>query len=207
MGFDAEEIERLLALMRWRRDVRHFRTDPVDEAAVARLRTAVALAPSVGNARPWRVVRVEDPGLRAAVRADFARCNAEAAAAQPEGRRDAYARLKLAGLEAAPLQLAVFCLEDPGAGHGLGRRTMPETLRQSAAMAIFALWLAARAQNLGLGMVSILDPVRVEALLGMPEDWRFVAWLCIGHPAFEDDLPLLHRADWQENAEPDWITL
>lgn len=206
MGFDAEEIERLLALMRWRRDVRHFRPDPVPEAAVARLRSAVALAPSVGNSRPWRVVRVENPGLRAAVRAEFARCNAEAAAAQPEGRRDAYARLKLAGLEAAPLQLAVFCLEDPDAGHGLGRHTMPETLRQSAAMAIFALWLAARAQNLGLGMVSILDPVRVEALLGMPEDWRFVAWLCIGHPAFEDDLPLLHRADWQENAEPDWIT-
>ena len=206
MGFDAEEIERLLALMRWRRDVRHFRPDPVPEAAVARLRSAVALAPSVGNSRPWRVVRVENPGLRAAVRAEFARCNAEAAAAQPEGRRDAYARLKLAGLEAAPLQLTVFCLEDPDAGHGLGRHTMPETLRQSAAMAIFALWLAARAQNLGLGMESILDPVRVEALLGMPEDWRFVAWLCIGHPAFEDDLPLLHRADWQENAEPDWIT-
>lgn len=207
MGFDAEEIERLLALMRWRRDVRHFRPDPVDEAAVERLRTAVALAPSVGNARPWRVVRVEDPDLRAAVRADFARCNAEAAAAQPEERRDAYARLKLAGLEAAPLQLAVFCLEDPGAGHGLGRRTMPETLRQSAAMAIFALWLAARAQNLGLGMVSILDPARVEALLGMPEDWHFVAWLCIGHPVFEDDVPLLQRAGWQENAEADWITL
>ena len=207
MGFDAEEIKRLLALMRWRRDVRHFRPDPVAEAAIERLRTAVALAPSVGNSRPWRVVRVEDPGLRAAVRDDFARCNAEAAAAEPEERRDAYARLKLAGLEAAPLQLAVFCLEDPGAGHGLGRRTMPETLRQSAAMAIFALWLAARAQNLGLGMVSILDPARVEALLGMPEDWRFVAWLCIGHPAFEDDLPLLHRVDWQENAEPDWVTL
>ena len=77
----------------------------------------------------------------------------------------------------------------------------------AATFAISALWLAARAQNLGLGMVSILDPARVEALLGMPEDWRFVAWLCIGHPAFEDDLPLLHRVDWQENAEPDWVTL
>ena len=74
-------------------------------------------------------------------------------------------------------------------------------------LGLVALWLAARAQNLGLGMVSILDPARVEALLGMPEDWRFVAWLCIGHPAFEDDLPLLHRVDWQENAEPDWVTL
>lgn len=204
MDFDTDEIARLMRLMRWRRDVRHFRRDPVPEAAVAHLREAMALAPSVGNARPWRVIEVADPALRAAVREDFARCNASAAGAYQGTRRDAYAALKLAGLEAAPLQLAVFCEGQPARGHGLGRQTMPETLAQSAAMAIYAIWLAARAQNLGLGMVSILDPARIEALLGVPADWRFVAWLCIGWPEFHDDTPLLHRAGWQANDESLW---
>ncbi|MBU3029905.1 5,6-dimethylbenzimidazole synthase [Paracoccus marinaquae] len=206
MQFDESEIERLLTLMRWRRDVRHFRTDPVPETAIARLREAMTLAPSVGNARPWRVIRVEDPAIRAAVREDFARCNAEAARRYQGGQRDAYAALKLAGLEAAPVQLAVFCEGEPVQGHGLGRQTMPETLAQSAAMAVFAMWLAARAQNLGLGMVSILDPARIEALLEVPPDWRFVAWLCIGWPEFQDDTPLLHRSGWQENDESGWQT-
>ena len=204
MEFGEDQITRLLSLMRWRRDVRHFRTDPVPEAAIDRMREAVALAPSVGNARPWRVLRVESPGIRAAVRDEFARCNAAAAERYAGDRRAAYDRLKLAGLEAAPLQLAVFCLEDPETGHGLGRQTMPETLRQSAAMAVYALWLAARAQNLGLGIVSILEPRRIETLLGVPAGWRFLAWLCIGYPTFADDTPLLHRSGWQENSEPAW---
>lgn len=204
MEFGEDEITRLLSLLRWRRDVRHFRTDPVPEVAIERLREAVALGPSVGNARPWRVLRVESPGIRAVVRDEFARCNAAAAAGYSGARRMAYDQLKLAGLEAAPLQLAVFCHDDPENGHGLGRQTMPETLRQSAAMAVFALWLAARAQNLGLGMVSILEPRRIETLLGVPASWRFLAWLCIGYPAFADDMPLLHRSGWQENVEPAW---
>lgn len=206
MIFPPDEIDRLSALLRWRRDVRHFRRDPVPEAVVARLKEAMAMGPSVGNARPWRVLRVEDASLRAAVRAEFERCNAEAAAGQAGPDRAAYGRLKLAGLDDAPLQLAVFCAVDPAEGRGLGRRTMPETLAQSVAMAIFGLWLAARAQNLGLGMVSILEPGRMARILDAPQDWRFVAWLCLGYPAFEDDTPLLHRADWQRNAEPAWIT-
>lgn len=204
MEFDGDEIERVLTLLRWRRDVRHFRTDPVPEAAITRLREAMALSPSVGNARPWRVIRVEDQSVRAAVRQDFRRCNAAAAERYEGQRRDAYAALKLAGLEAAPLQLAVFCVSEPVQGHGLGRQTIPATLAQSAAMAIFAMWLAARAQNLGLGMVSILDPARIETLLKVPDDWHFVAWLCIGWPEFADDTPLLHRAGWQQNDESGW---
>lgn len=204
MEFPPEEIERLLTLLRWRRDVRHFRRDPVPEEAVTSLRQAMALAPSVGNSRPWRVIRVENPAVREKVRENFLHCNAEAAEAYSGKRRDSYAQLKLAGLEAAPLQLALFCLDDPETGHGLGRQTMPETLRQSAAMAIFSMWLAARAQNLGLGMVSILDPDQIETLLEVPEGWHFVAWLCIGVPEFDDDTPLLHRTGWQQNAEPEW---
>lgn len=207
MRFSDEDLAALMRLLRWRRDVRHFLPDPVPEEALIHLQEAMSLAPSVGNARPWRVVRVQDPAMRQSARDIFRDCNARAATLYQGSRRAAYAQLKLEGMEIAPVQLAVFCLDDPDTGHGLGRQTMPETLRQSAAMAVFAIWLAARAQNLGLGMVSILDPARIEALLEMPADWRFTAWLCIGYPAYEDDTPLLHRVGWQENAESDWLVV
>lgn len=203
MIFGPEDRETLRAILRWRRDVRHFRPDPVPAPVLHGLVAAMDAAPSVGNARPWRVIRVRDCALRAAVRAEFARCNAAAAQGYAGARRDSYAALKLAGLDAAPEQLAVFTVTDPAAGHGLGRATMPETLRQSTAMAIHSLWLAARVENLGLGMVSILDPRRIEAIFAVPADWEFAAYLCLGYPEFTDDTPLLHRAGWQENL-PSW---
>lgn len=205
MQFAAEDLDHLMKLLTWRRDVRHFLPDPVPESVLSRLAEAMALSPSVGNARPWRVVRVRDPEVRSTVQRMFETCNAEAAQLYPDPQRTEYERLKLAGLEMAPVQLAVFTHADPEAGHGLGRQTMPETLAQSTAMAIHALWLAARAQNLGVGMVSILDPDQIERLLQVPEDWRFTAWLCIGYPEASDDLPLLHRVQWQENAECAWV--
>ena len=206
MRFGPDHRTALTDMLRWRRDVRHFSPDPLPEGALDRLRAAMAMAPSVGNARPWRVIRVTDPAIRAAVREDFARCNADAAAIYPDSQREAYLRLKLAGLDAAPEQLAVFTDTAPASGHGLGRQTQPETLVQSTAMAIHTLWLAARAENIGLGMLSILTPARIESLLQTPPHWRFAAWLCLGLPSFEDDTPLLHRKGWQENDEPEWET-
>ena len=206
MQFTFTDITTLNRILRWRRDVRHFRTDPVPETTLERLRATMDCAPSVGNARPWRVIRVEDPALRAGVRAEFTRCNAEAAAAYTDEKRDDYLRLKLAGLDAAPVHLAVFTVCDPAEGHGLGRRTLPETLRQSTAMAIHTLWLAARAENLGLGMVSILDPRAIERLFAIPEGWEFSAYLCIGYPEFTDDTPLLDRVGWQKNTLTNWET-
>ncbi len=205
MQFTAEEAGTLEQILKWRRDVRHFRTDPVPEDIMARLQAAMAAAPSVGNARPWRVFRVKDPDLRSAVRAGFERCNREAAAGYDDASRADYMRLKLAGLDAAPEHLAVFTVTDPEAGRGLGRRTMPETLHQSTAMAVHTLWLAARAENLGLGMVSILDPGDIERLFDVPDGWEFSAYLCIGWPEFTDDTPLLHRVGWQENLPTDWV--
>lgn len=204
MEFGPESAEVLQQILRWRRDVRHFRTDPVPESLLERLRGAMDFAPSVGNARPWRVIRVRDADLRRAVRDEFERCNTRAAAAYDDATAAEYRRLKLAGLEAAPVQLAVFTVTDPAEGHGLGRRTMPATLRQSTAMAIHALWLAARAENLGLGMVSILEPGRIERLFDVPDGWEFGAYLCLGWPEFSDDTPLLHRAGWQENRPTEW---
>lgn len=184
--------------------MRHFRPDAVPEPLLVRLRLAMEAAPSVGNSRPWRVIRVEDRALRASVRAEFLACNASAAAIYAEQQRADYFRLKLAGLDAAPVQLAVFMAQNPEEGHGLGRQTLPETLRQSTAMAIHGMWLAARAENLGLGMVSILDPRMMENLFKVPEGWEFSAYLCIGWPETLDDTPLLHRVGWQENVATEW---
>ncbi|SMX34868.1 5,6-dimethylbenzimidazole synthase [Actibacterium lipolyticum] len=206
MEFAEQHAELLKDVLRWRRDTRHFRPDPLTDEQLAPLREAMDLAPSVGNARPWRVLRVTDPTLRAKVRAEFERCNAAAAAAYGTQDRAEYMRLKLAGLDVAPEHLAIFTAVDPTAGRGLGRRTMPETLRQSTAMAIYSLWLTARAHNIGVGMVSILDPERVEEIFDTPEGWEFSAYLCVGLPEFKDDTPLLHRAGWQENSETEWET-
>ncbi len=102
------------------------------------------------------------------------------------------------------MQLAVFTDTDPPEGHGLGRRTMPRTLHQSTAMAVHTLWIPARAENLGMGMVSILEPQAVERLLDVPARWELAAYLCLGYAAFDDDAPLLHRQGWQKDAASAW---
>src|SRR5438067_9787793 len=129
MEFDEAAATSLLRILRWRRDVRHFRPDPVDEAMLERLRDAMDYAPSVGNARPWRVIRVTDKVLRDAVRAEFERCNSLAAASYDADRRAEYLRLKLAGLDHAPVQLAVFTIIDPSERDGRCRHTLPPSLR------------------------------------------------------------------------------
>lgn len=187
----------LLELLRWRRDVRHFREQPLAPGVLDALVGAVDLAPSVGLSQPWRLVLVEEADRRRAIGGLFARCNAGALAAQPAGRTARYARLKLAGLEQAPCHLAVFADEATGQGHGLGRRTMPETLAYSAVMAIHTLWLAARSIGVGVGWVSILEPRGVSAILDVPASWRFIGYLCIGYPAADSDVPELEREGWE----------
>lgn len=195
--FDAGFQERLEELFRWRRDVRHFRPEPVPEAVLERLLALAGLAPSVGLSQPWRFVLVEEPARRAALRENFARCNAAALAAQPAARAARYARLKLAGLDEAPCQLALFVLPDPAQGHGLGRRTMPQALDHSAVMAAHTLWLAARAMGLGLGWVSILEPEGVAEALAVPAAWRFIGLFCLGYPQAESETPELEAEGWE----------
>ncbi|MEJ1977858.1 MAG: 5,6-dimethylbenzimidazole synthase [Acetobacteraceae bacterium] len=199
--FDPAFQAKLLELFTWRRDVRRFRSDPVDPALVDSLLAAAALAPSVGLSEPWRFVTVDDPARRAAVRDSFVQCNAAALAGQPESRAALYARLKLAGLDEAPRHLAVFAQPDPAQGHGLGRATMPEMTLFSAVIAVHTLWLAARAAGLGLGWVSILDPAAVTAALDVPPDWVLVAYLCLGVPQAETDTPTLETEGWERRRE------
>lgn len=204
MQFGPADRDVLFEILRWRRDVRHFRPDPIAPDDLAVLRRSLALAPSVGNSRPWRVIEVASPGLRAAILDNFEACNARAAETYDGGRRDLYGSLKLAGLREAPVHLAVFTDLDPAEGHGLGRQTMPETLTYSTVAAIHTLWLAARALNLGVGWVSILDPEGVARLLGAEPAWKLTAYLCLGYPKFDDDTPELARRGWQEDVEAEW---
>jgi 5,6-dimethylbenzimidazole synthase len=136
------------------------------------------------------------------IRENFERANAAALAAYEGEEAQAYARLKLAGLDEAPVHLAVFA--DPGTaqGRGLGRRTMPEMIEYSAVTAIHTLWLAARAHGVGLGWVSILDPAAVARSLDVPTEWSLVGYLCLGYPQDADDTPALERAGWEHRRPP-----
>ena len=195
--FDAAFRDRLRELFAWRRDVRRFRGEPLAPGVLDRLLDLACLAPSVGNSQPWRFVTVASPERRAAVRADFARCNAEALVGYRGVRAAKYATLKLAGLDDAPVQIAAFADGATVSGHGLGRRTMPETLAYSVVTAVHTLWLAARAEGVGVGWVSIVDPARIAAILETPASWSLVAYLCIGYAEEEHADPELERHGWQ----------
>jgi 5,6-dimethylbenzimidazole synthase len=196
--FDADFRERLRELIRWRRDVRRFRRDPLPPGAVERLLELASLAPSVGLSQPWRFVLVEDAARRAAIRDNFTRCNAEALASYAGERAQLYAGLKLAGLDAAPVHLALFADRGTPQGRGLGRHTVPEMAEYSAVMAIHTVWLAARAEGLGLGWVSILDPVAAAQSLDVPPEWIFLGYFCLGYPEAEAATPELERQGWEQ---------
>lgn len=197
MDFGPELRAGLDQLFRWRRDVRRFLTEPVCPDLVVRLLAQADLAPSVGLSQPWRWVLVEDPDRRAAVRANFEAANRDALNSYDEDRRTLYARLKLAGLDKAPVHLAVFCDETTEQGSGLGAATMPEMRRYSCVCAVFQLWLAARAHGLGLGWVSILDPEQARRDLDIPAGWTLIAYLCLGYPQEDHEDPELERAGWE----------
>jgi 5,6-dimethylbenzimidazole synthase len=196
--FDDAFRTRLRDLLVWRRDVRCFRRDSLPAGTLERLIHLACLAPSVGLSQPWRFVVVDDPARRAAVRENFERCNVDALAAQSPQRAAAYARLKLAGLDDAPCHLAVFADRSTAQGHGLGRHTMPEMIEYSAVTAVHTIWLAARAEGIGVGWVSILEPASVAAILDVPSHWKFIAYLCLGFPQSEDDVPDLARKGWEQ---------
>jgi len=195
--FDEAFRARLRELFAWRRDVRRFRPDPVADHTLDRLIEAACLAPSVGLSQPWRFVVVDDAERRAAIVDNFSQCNREALESYTGDRATLYARLKLSGLRDAPRHLAVFADETTSIGHGLGRRTMPEMLHYSVVAAICNLWLAARAEGIGVGWVSILDAARVRETLDTPESWRLIGYFCLGYPEREDDRPELELEGWE----------
>ena len=191
MEFDDAFRAKLRDLLIWRRDVRCFRSEPLPQGMLERLIELACLAPSVGLSQPWRSVIVDDLPRRRAVLENFRAANADALKSYSGDLAARYAELKLAGLEEAPGQLAIFADPDTEAGHGLGRRTMPEMAEYSVVAAISTLWLAARAEGIGMGWVSILTPAHINKLLDVPETWRLIGYFCLGYPQADDSAPSL----------------
>lgn len=207
ISFDDAFRQRLRDLIVWRRDVRRFRPEPLAPGTIERLLELAALAPSVGLSQPWRFVLVDDAARRVGIREDFCRCNDAALASYAGERAQRYATLKLAGLDEAPVHLAVFADRGTAQGHGLGRRTMPEMAEYSAVMAIHTLWLVARAEGLGLGWISILDPAVVTRILDVPPEWIFLGYFCLGYPQTEETTPELAREGWEQRRAPESFVL
>ncbi len=186
----------LYATIAARRDVRRYRPDPVPDDVLERVLTAAHAAPSVGHSQPWRFVVVRDAALRdrAAVLTDRERLR-QAAALDPEaGRR--LLDLQLEGVREAPLGVVVCCDRRTPAGGVLGRATFPDADLWSCAAAIQNLWLAARAEGLGLGWVTFFRPDDLAALLGLPDGVVTLGWLCLGWPDERPPAPGLERAGW-----------
>jgi 5,6-dimethylbenzimidazole synthase len=204
--FDAAFRERFRDLVLWRRDVRRFRPDPIDPGRIDALLEIASHAPSVGLSQPWRFVHVVSPDRRAAVVASFTDANQKALEGYAGEKQAIYAGLKLAGLKEAPVHLAIFSDDATHTGSGLGQQTMPETLHYSVVAAVQTLWLAARADGIGMGWVSILDPVAVTRVLEVPAGWSLVAYLCLGVPAEEHLDPELERHHWESRTNAEAVT-
>jgi 5,6-dimethylbenzimidazole synthase len=205
--FDDVFRAQLRELLIWRRDVRRFRPEPLPLGTLERLIDVACLAPSVGLSQPWRFAIVDDPARRRAVLEDFRSCNADALNSYGDNLAAQYAKLKLAGLEEAPCQMAVFAEPTTEIGHGLGRKTMPEMAEYSVVAAIHTIWLAARADGIGMGWVSILTPGRINKVLDVPETWRLLGYFCLGYPQSESVTPELERAGWERRQAPEMFIL
>lgn len=184
-------------LMRLRRDVRRFRRDPVDEAVLTRCLNAIQHAPSVGLSEPWRILRINSDAARDAALKNFEQANAAALAGYSGDQAELYANLKLSGMREAPVQLAIYCDDETAQGHGLGAATMPEMRRYSVVAAITLFWLSLRAEGLGLGWVSVLDPDQLNRDLAAPDGWQLIGYFCIGTPEATSDTPELESKGWE----------
>jgi 5,6-dimethylbenzimidazole synthase len=178
-AFSQPEIDAVYRAIEQRRDMRHFRPDPVDPAVLRRLLEAAHLAPSVGFMQPWRFLRITDAGLRERI-AELVEAERQRTAEAMDERKAEFLRLKVEGVHEAG-ELLVAALTDGRERFVFGRRTLPEMDLASVACAIQNLWLAARAEGLGMGWVSFFDPQALAALLDMPEGGHPVAVLCLGH--------------------------
>jgi 5,6-dimethylbenzimidazole synthase len=198
--FDQIFREQFWQLLKWRRDVRNFRPEPLPPDLLRDILSSARFAPSVGLSESWRYVLVSRPEVRSQVREDFESANAQALAGYSGEKAALYARLKLAGLDSAPVHLAAFADRGTAQGSGLGCQTMPEMLDYSVVAAITTLWLTARAYGVGMGWVSILNPDRIGRILSVPAEWHLVAYLCIGYPERESPVPELERAGWEKRS-------
>ena len=179
-----------------RRDIRDFVSDPVSDEVLARILMAAHHAGSVGFMQPWNFIVIRDLSIRKKVYAHVDSERLKAAETFSGARREKYLSFKLEGILDAPLNLCVTCDPTRNGPSVIGRNTIKETDLYSTCCAVQNLWLAARAEGIGVGWVSILEPEYMRALLGIPDHVIPVAYLCVGHVARFGDRPLLEMVDW-----------
>jgi 5,6-dimethylbenzimidazole synthase len=205
-GFPEAELRGVYRAIRDRRDVRSgFLPEPLSDQVLSRLLEAAHHAPSVGLMQPWRFILIRAIEIRRAIHNIFLRSNREALGTYEGDRAKKYASLKLEGILDAPQNLCIVCNPECERGHRLGRHSMPETALYSAVCAVQNLWLAARAEGVGVGWVSILDKQALQNVLHIPANIVPVAYLCLGYVNCFAAEPDLERAGWEQRISLDQV--
>ena len=194
--YSDQEKDAIYRVIRERRDMRHFLREPIDDAVLRKLLDAATQAPSVGYMQPWRFVRITDDGVRAKIY-DQVKAEIETTGEAVGAKKEAYMRLKLEGINECA-EVWVAALMEGRESYVLGRRTMPEMDLASLSCAVQNIWLAARAEGIGVGWVSFFEPDKLASLLELPADAFPAAILCIGHVESFYTEPLLKTEGWEQ---------
>ena len=202
VAFTDAEREAVYKTIYARRDIRRFRDDPIPEEVLERLLQAAHHAPSVGFSQPWDLVVIRNDETKAEIASIAERAIAAAREGYEEPRRSEFADLKLEGIRESPINICVTCDPTRGAPHVLGRNSMKRTDVYSTCLAVQNLWLAARAEGVGVGWVSVLYPYEVQEVLDIPPHVKPIAYLCLGYPedGFPEE-PVLQQEGWRERLD------
>lgn len=204
-AFPPSQREAVYRVLRERRDVRrNFRPDPVPPQVLERVLAAAHLAPSVGFSQPWDFIVITDSRRRAGIRALAERSRRDFAASLPAARAHAFDRLKTEAILQAPVNIVVTCDPTRGGRHTLGRHSQPQTAAYSSVLAVANLWLAARAEGLGVGWVSFFDERELAAELNLPSHLQVSAYLCVGYVASFTPEPELALTGWASRRPLSW---
>ncbi|RSN60181.1 5,6-dimethylbenzimidazole synthase, partial [Streptomyces sp. WAC 04229] len=205
-AYDDAEREAVLKVMRERRDIRNgFRGDPIPHEVLLRVLEAAHTAPSVGHSQPWDFVVIRSADTRRAMHELAMRQREAYAKSLPKGRAKQFKELKIEAILDTPVNIVVTADPTRGGRHTLGRHTQPQMAPYSSALAVENLWLAARAEGLGVGWVSFFDEREMVRALGLPEHLDIVAYLCVGYVDEFPDEPELMQAGWSKRRPLSWV--
>ncbi|WP_406051508.1 nicotinate-nucleotide--dimethylbenzimidazole phosphoribosyltransferase [Streptomyces virginiae] len=205
-GYADAEREAVLRVMRERRDIRKgFRTDPIPHEVLLRVLEAAHTAPSVGHSQPWDFVVIRSAETRRTMHELAQRQREAYAKSLPKGRAKQFKELKIEAILDTPVNIVVTADPTRGGRHTLGRHTQPQMAPYSSALAVENLWLAARAEGLGVGWVSFFDEREMVRELGLPEHLEVVAYLCVGYVDEFPEEPELAQAGWSQRRPLSWV--
>ncbi|MFD6760532.1 nicotinate-nucleotide--dimethylbenzimidazole phosphoribosyltransferase [Streptomyces roseolus] len=205
-GYDEAEREAVLRVMRERRDIRNgFRSDPIPHEVLLRVLEAAHTAPSVGHSQPWDFVVIRSAETRQTMHELAQRQREAYAKSLPKARAKQFKELKIEAILDTPVNIVVTADPTRGGRHTLGRYTQPQMAPYSSALAVENLWLAARAEGLGVGWVSFFDEREMVRELGLPEHLEVVAYLCVGYVDEFPDEPELMQAGWAKRRPLSWV--